>query len=172
MQPGLNISASTHLLHQFRADVFDNVPDFLVFQTFERSHTGAFGTVLDDPEHLARGHVFHGCRASEVAGFRIQSRTQFTGAVAFVAMTHFAGHRLGFFGKDRLTVGGIGFPGFILAIQAGRELRVMVDSEVVTDTDSSQLSFDISQKIEKEMQYPGQIKVTVIRETRSVAFAK
>ncbi|RLC25955.1 MAG: ribonuclease Y [Deltaproteobacteria bacterium] len=58
------------------------------------------------------------------------------------------------------------------AIQAGRELRVIVDSQSVTDTDASQLSFDISQKIETEMQYPGQIKVTVIRETRSVAFAK
>ncbi len=58
------------------------------------------------------------------------------------------------------------------AIQAGRELRVMVDAEVVTDSDASQLSFDISQKIEKDMQYPGQIKVTVIREMRSVAYAK
>lgn len=58
------------------------------------------------------------------------------------------------------------------AIQAGRELRVMVDADSVTDTDASQLSFDISQKIEKDMQYPGQIKVTVIREMRSVAYAK
>jgi ribonuclease Y len=58
------------------------------------------------------------------------------------------------------------------AIQAGRELRVMVDADLVTDADASQLSFDISQKIEKDMQYPGQIKITVIRETRSVAFAK
>lgn len=58
------------------------------------------------------------------------------------------------------------------AIQAGRELRVMVDAESVTDSKASQLSFDISQKIEKEMQYPGQIKVTVIREMRSVNFAK
>ena len=58
------------------------------------------------------------------------------------------------------------------AIQAGRELRVIVDAEAVTDTEASQLSFDISQKIEKEMQYPGQIKVTVIREMRSVAYAK
>jgi ribonucrease Y len=58
------------------------------------------------------------------------------------------------------------------AIQAGRELRVMVDADAVTDADASQLSFDISQKIEKEMQYPGQIKVTVIREMRSVAYAK
>ncbi len=58
------------------------------------------------------------------------------------------------------------------AIQAGRELRVIVDAEALTDTESGQLSFDISQKIEKEMQYPGQIKVTVIREMRSVAYAK
>jgi ribonuclease Y len=68
----------------------------------------------------------------------------------------------------------LGFEGVnkCFAIQAGRELRVMVDADLVTDAQSSQLSFDISQKIEKEMQYPGQIKITVIRETRSVAFAK
>ncbi len=58
------------------------------------------------------------------------------------------------------------------AIQAGRELRVIVDAEKATDERASQLSFDISQKIEKDMQYPGQIKVTVIREMRSVAYAK
>jgi ribonuclease Y len=58
------------------------------------------------------------------------------------------------------------------AIQAGRELRVMVDAENVTDQKAGQLSFDISQKIEKDMQYPGQIKVTVIREMRSVSYAK
>jgi ribonuclease Y len=58
------------------------------------------------------------------------------------------------------------------AIQAGRELRIMVDSENVSDEKASNLSFDISQKIEKEMQYPGQIKVTVIREMRAVNFAK
>ncbi|MGK7391870.1 MAG: ribonuclease Y [Candidatus Cyclobacteriaceae bacterium M2_1C_046] len=58
------------------------------------------------------------------------------------------------------------------AIQAGRELRVLVDAENVTDEKAGQLSFDISQKIEKDMQYPGQIKVTVIREMRSVAYAK
>ncbi len=68
----------------------------------------------------------------------------------------------------------LGFEGVnkCFAIQAGRELRVMVDAESVTDSDASQLSFDISQKIEKEMQYPGQIKVTVIREMRSVSYAK
>lgn len=58
------------------------------------------------------------------------------------------------------------------AIQAGRELRIIVDAERVTDESSSMLAFQISQKIEKEMQYPGQIKVTVIREMRSVAYAK
>ena len=58
------------------------------------------------------------------------------------------------------------------AIQAGRELRVMVDADSVTDTVAAQLSFDISQKIEKDMQYPGQIKITVIREMRSVSYAK
>ena len=58
------------------------------------------------------------------------------------------------------------------AIQAGRELRVMVDAENVSDDRAGQLSFDISQKIEKDMQYPGQIKITVIREMRSVAYAK
>lgn len=58
------------------------------------------------------------------------------------------------------------------AIQAGRELRVLVDAENVDDKLASDLSFNISQKIEKDMQYPGQIKVTVIRETRAVAFAK
>jgi ribonuclease Y len=58
------------------------------------------------------------------------------------------------------------------AIQAGRELRVIVDAENVSDERAGELSFEISQKIEKEMQYPGQIKVTVIREMRSVAYAK
>ncbi|MEN9729238.1 MAG: hypothetical protein RLZ91_355, partial [Bacteroidota bacterium] len=51
-------------------------------------------------------------------------------------------------------------------------LRILVDSEHVSDDKASKLSFDISQKIEKEMQYPGQIKVTVIREMRAVNFAK
>ena len=58
------------------------------------------------------------------------------------------------------------------AIQAGRELRVIVDAENVSDDRAGMLSFEIAQKIEKEMQYPGQIKVTVIREMRSVNYAK
>lgn len=58
------------------------------------------------------------------------------------------------------------------AIQAGRELRVMVESDQVTDDQADQLSFDISQKIQNEMTYPGQIKVTVIRERRAVNYAR
>lgn len=58
------------------------------------------------------------------------------------------------------------------AIQAGRELRVMVESEKVTDLKADELSFAISQKIQTEMTYPGQVKVTVIRERRSVNYAK
>lgn len=58
------------------------------------------------------------------------------------------------------------------AIQAGRELRVMVESEKVSDDKASQLSFEISQKIQTDMTYPGQVKVTVIRETRAVNIAK
>jgi ribonuclease Y len=58
------------------------------------------------------------------------------------------------------------------AIQAGRELRVIVESEQVTDEQADLLAFDISEKIMKEMQYPGQIKVAVIREKRAIAYAK
>ncbi|WP_299008454.1 ribonuclease Y [uncultured Tenacibaculum sp.] len=58
------------------------------------------------------------------------------------------------------------------AIQAGRELRVMVESAKVNDTKASELSFNISQKIQNDMTYPGQVKVTVIRETRAVNVAK
>jgi ribonuclease Y len=58
------------------------------------------------------------------------------------------------------------------AIQAGRELRVIVESEKVSDDNASNLSFEISQKIQTEMTYPGQVKVTVIRETRAVNIAK
>jgi ribonuclease Y len=58
------------------------------------------------------------------------------------------------------------------AIQAGRELRVLVESEKVTDLRADELSFAISQKIQTEMTYPGQVKVTVIREKRSVNYAK
>jgi len=68
----------------------------------------------------------------------------------------------------------LSYPGVsnTFAIQAGRELRVIVESERVTDKDAEMLSFNISQKIQNEMTYPGQVKVTVIRETRSVSIAK
>ncbi len=58
------------------------------------------------------------------------------------------------------------------AIQAGRELRVIVESEKVSDNNAAELSFQISQKIQTDMTYPGQVKVTVIRETRAVNVAK
>jgi ribonucrease Y len=58
------------------------------------------------------------------------------------------------------------------AIQAGRELRVMVDSTSVTDEIANTLAFEISSKIEQQLQYPGQVKVTVIRETRAINYAK
>ncbi len=58
------------------------------------------------------------------------------------------------------------------AIQAGRELRVIVESEKVSDEMASQMSFDISQKIQTDMTYPGQVKVTVIRETRAINVAR
>jgi ribonuclease Y len=58
------------------------------------------------------------------------------------------------------------------AIQAGRELRVIVESEKITDAESDKLSFEIAQKIQNEMTYPGQIKITVIREKRAVNVAR
>ena len=58
------------------------------------------------------------------------------------------------------------------AIQAGRELRVIVGADKMNDAESEALSADIATKIQNEMTYPGQVKITVIRETRSVAYAK
>jgi ribonuclease Y len=58
------------------------------------------------------------------------------------------------------------------AIQAGRELRVIVGSEKVSDKEAESLSYDIAKKIQDEMTYPGQVKITVIRETRAVSYAK
>ena len=68
----------------------------------------------------------------------------------------------------------LSYPGVVksYAIQAGRELRVVVESEKVSDDQANELSFKISDKIQNEMTYPGQVKVTVIRETRSISFAK
>jgi len=58
------------------------------------------------------------------------------------------------------------------AIQAGRELRVIVEADKMSDNDSEKLSFEMANKIQNEMTYPGQIKVTVIREKRSVNIAR
>jgi len=58
------------------------------------------------------------------------------------------------------------------AVQAGRELRVFVQPEAVTDEQAAALARNLCRQIEDEMQYPGQIRVTVIRETRAVEFAK
>ena len=68
----------------------------------------------------------------------------------------------------------LAFPGVVksYAIQAGRELRVVVESEKVTDSEANKLSFQISEKIQNDMTYPGQVKVTVIRETRAISYAK
>jgi len=68
----------------------------------------------------------------------------------------------------------LSYPGVVktYAIQAGRELRVIVGSEKVNDKDAESLSYDIAKKIQDELTYPGQVKVTVIRETRAVSFAK
>src|SRR5699024_9217841 len=68
----------------------------------------------------------------------------------------------------------LSYPGVekTFAIQAGRELRVVVESEKINDEEANILSADISNRIQTEMIYPGQIKVTVIRETRAVAYAK
>ena len=68
----------------------------------------------------------------------------------------------------------LSYPGVMktYAIQAGRELRVIVGSEKVTDKDAESLAYEISRKIQDEMTYPGQVKITVIRETRAVNYAK
>ncbi len=68
----------------------------------------------------------------------------------------------------------LSYPGVLktYAIQAGRELRVIVGSEKLTDKEAESLSFDLARKIQTEMTYPGQVKITVIRETRAVSYAK
>ncbi|SHK15328.1 ribonuclease Y [Rhodothermus profundi] len=75
---------------------------------------------------------------------------------------------------EKLEALAASFPGVerVYAIQAGREVRVIVNHSLVSDAQAEQLALDISKKIQNEMQYPGQIKVTVIREVRSVAYAK
>ena len=66
------------------------------------------------------------------------------------------------------------YPGVVktYAIQAGRELRVIVGADKIDDKQIDQLSADIAKRIQDEMTYPGQVKITVIRETRAVSYAK
>ncbi len=68
----------------------------------------------------------------------------------------------------------LAYPGVVktYAIQAGRELRVIVGAEHVSDDDANKISYELSRKIQEEMTYPGQIKITVIRETRAINYAK
>ncbi|MDR1973878.1 MAG: ribonuclease Y [Bacteroidales bacterium] len=75
---------------------------------------------------------------------------------------------------NNLEAMALAYPGVVktYAIQAGRELRVIVSAEKLNDTESYKLSVDLSKKIQEEMTYPGQIKITVIRETRAVNYAK
>lgn len=75
--------------------------------------------------------------------------------------------------KDLETIA-MSYPGVskTYAIQAGREVRVIVESEKVTDEQADMLAIDISSRIQNELQYPGQIRITVIREKRSIAYAK
>ncbi len=75
---------------------------------------------------------------------------------------------------NKLEQMAMGYPGVVktYAIQAGRELRVIVGADKVSDVEANKLSFELSKQIQNEMTYPGQIKVTVIRETRAINYAK
>ena len=68
----------------------------------------------------------------------------------------------------------LSYPGVVktYAIQAGRELRVIVGADKIDDKETENLSNEIAKKIQDEMTYPGQVKITVIRETRAVSYAK
>ena len=68
----------------------------------------------------------------------------------------------------------LSYPGVTktFALQAGRELRVIVGADKISDKETELLSFDIAKRIQDEMTYPGQIRITVIRETRAVSYAK
>ncbi|MCF8235500.1 MAG: ribonuclease Y [Bacteroidales bacterium] len=75
---------------------------------------------------------------------------------------------------NRLEEIALSYPGVLktYAIQAGRELRVIVGADKISDNEANKLSYDLSKKIQQEMTYPGQVKITVIRETRAVSYAK
>ena len=75
---------------------------------------------------------------------------------------------------NKLEEMAMSYPGVVktYAIQAGRELRVIVGADKVSDQDADRIAYDLSKQIQTEMTYPGQIKITVIRETRAVSYAK
>jgi ribonuclease Y len=75
---------------------------------------------------------------------------------------------------NKLEEMAMSYPGVVktYAIQAGRELRVIVGADKVSDQDADRIAYDLSKQIQTEMTYPGQIKITVIRETRAVQYAK
>jgi ribonuclease Y len=75
---------------------------------------------------------------------------------------------------NKLEKMALSYPGVVktYAIQAGRELRVIVGADKVSDQEADTIAYDLSRQIQTEMTYPGQIKITVIRETRAVQFAK
>ena len=75
---------------------------------------------------------------------------------------------------NKLEEMALSYPGVVktYAIQAGRELRVIVGADKVSDTEADTIAYELSRQIQTEMTYPGQIKITVIRETRAVSFAK
>ena len=100
--------------HKVFTDVLDNIPYLFVFQSlFMGNHAGPLGTILDDPEHLARRNFLHRCFAGEIPRLGRQGFAQFAIARTFVTMAHFASHRLGGFGINLFTIGFIGLGCFI-----------------------------------------------------------
>jgi ribonucrease Y len=75
---------------------------------------------------------------------------------------------------EELEALALGFPGVeqAYAIQAGREVRVLVDSQRLDDSGSASLCRDVARAIQSQLSYPGEVKVTVLRETRTVEFAR
>jgi ribonuclease Y len=75
---------------------------------------------------------------------------------------------------EELEALALGFPGVdhAYAIQAGREVRVLVDSQLLDDAGSASLCHDVARAIQNQLKYPGEVKVTVLRETRVVEFAR
>ena len=102
------------LLHEICTDILDHSPYLFIFQgLFVSNHTGPFGTILDDPEHLASRNLLHCLSTGKVSRFRRQGFAQFAIASTFGTMAHFASDRLGGFVINLLTTGFIGLSRFI-----------------------------------------------------------